>query len=444
MTANIARNVINKNTRKGVQVENGGTFTYGDDKTLTFKPTVATADGNYTLPFTGVSSALYYGVDYAAVDSPSNAWTWVNVIPANNVYYDDDLLNSSSTFTDGNYGYESAVENAENNTTAITKGTFKTFTFTGTGIDVYCTTESTSGSVFAQLRKVNKDGSLSVVSGVSDISMNDTYQSGTLYNVPTISFRGLDYGTYQLKIYTDKTVDYQLDGVRVYNPANENDKIVKDAYANDNEQNATFLKVRDLLIEANSFNSGETSIIGAVYTDDIPDNATIADYEKIGPKNEVYLDYGDAIAFKVDGYQDGKTVMVGLSAPAEGSNAGKVTMSNGSDKAETPVNSAVDMYYKVTPTAKGYVVIENTGSSLISVTNVKLSGTANANGAGTLSVDEGLLTYMASFNTLNVVQPEPEPTPDPEPPLNNNTVSSIIHAIWSSVRDSIGRLFGRL
>lgn len=136
--------------------------------------------------------------------------------------------------------------------------------------------------------------------------------------------------------------------------------------------------------------------------------------------------------------------MVGLSAPAEGSNAGEVTMSNGSDKAETPVNSAVDMYYKVTPTAKGYVVIENTGSSLISVTNVKLSGTANANGAGTLSVDEGLLTYMASFNTLNVVQPEPEPTPDPEPPLNNNTVSSIIHAIWSSVRDSIGRLFGRL
>ena len=118
-------------------------------------------------------------------------------------------------------------------------------------------------------------------------------------------------------------------------------------------------------------------------------------------------------------------------------------MSNGSEKAPTNVNSAVDMYYNVTPNADGYVVIENTGSSLISVTNVKLSGAAAVD-ATALSVDDGLLTYMASFDTLEVTEPAPvEPEPTPETPANN-TVSAIIHAIWAQVKDSIGRLFGRL
>lgn len=434
MTANIA-NVAGVQGNKRVSTNTYGEFTYGSDD-LTYTLGKRVESGN--LVFDGIDSALYYGHAYGD-NTAQNAWTKVNVIPANNVYFDDDLLTEQSTFTDGDYGYDAAVESSNNQTETVQKGTIKTFTFSGTGIDVYCTTTSTSGSVFAQLRQVNDDNTTSVVPGVSDISMNDTYESGTLYNVPTISFRNLEYGTYQLKIYTDKTVDYQLDGVRVYNPANTDKVDVSTAYEQD-EQNATFTKVRDILIKAESFSSGQ-NIIGAVYTDRIHENATISDYETIGPKNEVYLDNSNAIAFKVEGYQDGMKVMVGLSAPEDANS--QVTMSNGTGTKKQNVQSYIDMYYEVTPNADGCVVIENTGNSLISVTNVKVSGTAD-DAAATLSVDDGLLTYMASFNSLEVTEPDAEPDPTPDTTPNQTTITATINAIWNRVMNGIAKLFGRL
>ena len=87
------------------------------------------------------------------------------------------------------------------------------------------------------------------------------------------------------------------------------------------------------------------------------------------------------------------------------------------------------------------VFIKNTSDALIAVTNIKVSGTAAD--AESLCVDADLLSYVADFDTLAVVQPEPEPTPDPEPAVSNNTVSAIIHAIWAQVKTSIDRLFGR-
>lgn len=434
MTANIA-NVTGVQGNKRVSTSTYGEFTYGSND-LTYTLGKRVENGN--LVFDGIDSALYYGHAYGDDNAP-NAWTKVNVIPANNVYFDDDLLNVTSDFNDDDYGYDAAVESSNNQTETVQMGTIKTFTFSGTGIDVYCTTTSTSGSVFAQLRQVNDDNTTSVVSGVSDISMNDTYESGTLYNVPTISFRDLEYGTYQLKIYTDKTVDYQLDGVRVYNPANADKVDVSTAYEQD-EQNATFTKVRDILIKAENFSSGQ-NITGAVYTDRIHKNATISDYETIGPKNEVYLANGNAIAFKVEGYQDGMKVMVGLSAPEDANS--QVTMSNGTGTKKQNVQSYIDMYYAVTPNTDGCVVIENTGDSLISVTNVKVSGTADG-AAATLSVDDGLLTYMASFNSLEVTEPDAEPDPTPDTTPNQTTITATINAIWNRVMNGIAKLFGRL
>lgn len=434
MTANIA-NVTGVQGNKRVSTSTYGEFTYGSND-LTYTLGKRVENGN--LVFDGIDSALYYGHAYGD-DTAPNAWTKVNVIPANNVYFDDDLLDVKSDFNDDDYGYDAAVESSNNQVETVQKGTIKTFTFSGTGIDVYCTTASNSGSVFAQLRQVNDDNTTSVVPGVSDISMNDTYESGTLYNVPTISFRDLEYGTYQLKIYTDKTVDYQLDGVRVYNPANTDKVDVSTAYEQD-EQNATFTKVRDILIKAESFSSGQ-NITGAVYTDRIHENATISDYETIGPKNEVYLANGNAIAFRVNGYQDGMKVMVGLSAPEDANS--QVTMSNGTGTKEQNVQSYIDMYYEVTPNTDGYVVIENTGDSLISVTNVKVSGTAD-DAAATLSVDDGLLTYMASFNSLEVTEPDAEPDPTPDTTPNQTTITATINAIWNRVMNGIAKLFGRL
>ena len=440
MTANIATDVQQTNSALAGTY---GTFAVGTDtsKKLTYSLGTSVSTGN--LVFDGVDSVLFYG-DYNDDGNDTAArWNKVNVIPANNVYYDDDLLNCSSDFKDNNYGYEANVP-ATTDTTSVSSGV-TTFTFKGSRIDVYCTTESTSGAVIGQLKAA--DGTV-----VATKLMRNEYESGALYNVPTLSFETPDASaTYTLTITTNDQSNYKLDGVRVYHPADETNETVQNAYANDDEQNAVFTQVRQLLISAKDFTSGMSSVAGAVYTDKLHDGATITDYEKIGPKNEVYLDNGDAIAFKVDSYQSGMKVMVGLSAPEQTTDAGdsvtakqgQVTVSDGSAAKPQNISSNVDMYYAVTPTADGYVVIKNTGSALISVTNVKLSGTAE--GAGTFSVDDGLLAYMASFDSLEVTEPTPdEPDPIPDTPVQNDSISAIIHAIWSSVKTSIDRLFGRL
>lgn len=435
MTAKIATSVQQYSTK----TNRYGAFSTGSD--LTYNLGNRVSDGN--LVFDGVDSVLFYG-DYNDDGNDTAArWNKVNVIPANNVYYDDNLLNSSSDFKDNNYGYDAKVPGSTGTESVGTGET--TFTFTGSRIDVYCTTESNSGAVIGQLK--DSEGTV-----LATKLMRNEYKSGALYNVPTLSFETPDASaTYTLTITTNDQSNYKLDGVRVYHPADETNETVQNAYANDREQNAVFTQVRQLLISAEDFTSGMSSVAGAVYTDKLHNGATITDYEKNGPKNEVYLDNGDAIAFKVDGYQSGMKVMVGLSAPEQTTDAGdsvtakqgQVTVSDGSAAKTQNISSNVDMYYAVTPTADGYVVITNIGSALISVTNVKLSGTAE--GAGTFSVDDGLLAYMASFDSLEVTEPTPdEPDPIPDTPVQNDSISAIIHAIWAQVKTSIGRLFGRL
>lgn len=436
MTANIASNVLNTNRF----TSNYGTFT-NSDNTLTYKLNGTVASGN--LVFDGIDSALYYGHAYGD-NTAQNAWTKVNVIPANNVYFDDDLLTEQSTFTDSDYGYDAAVESVNYGVDNLDASVTKTLTFTGTGIDVYCTTESNSGSVYAKLRAVDADGNVinSLVTDkagntVMDGSMNNTYDSvPSLINVPTLSFTGLNYGTYQLTIRTGNNTNYKLDGVRIYNPANDDAKNV--AAESGVDVNAQFVNVRDTLLSA----TPKALTEGAVYVDHDHETEDISVYEKIGPKNEVYLAQNQMVGFQLTGVPAGAKVLVGLSAPEnQGSATAKVTYGN--EVTELSVNSAIDMYYPVTVGDNGYVIIENTSNVLLSVTNVQISGGDSASNAILMSSPE-LMSYMAEFDSLEVVQPEPEPTPDPEPTVNNNTVSAIIHAIWTQVMDGIGKLFGRL
>lgn len=439
MTANIATAV---QQTSGKLAGTYGTFT-ANSGDLTYKLGKSVKDGN--LVFDGVDSVLFYG-NYNADNDELSRWNKVNVIPANNVYFDDDLLKEQSTFTDGDYGYDKKVPTTTetvdnlNSDTQVNKTT--SFTFKGTRIDVYCTTEASSGAIVAKLY----DAEHKLING---ILMDNKYQSGTLYNVPTISFGDLEYGEYTLVIGANNGSNYKLDGVRVYHPADETNETVQSAYAADDESSAVFTQVRKLLLDTTSDTlMADGNVLGVVYTDatrgdgQTHDTNVVGTYKDLGPKNEVYLAKNNGIAFQIPNY-NGQKVMVGLSAPDSENHTGIVSVPAG-DNATTNINvvSAVDMYYEVTPTTQGYVFIKNTGDALISVTNVKVSGT----GASSASFEVGpqLMSYVASFDTLNVVQPEPEPTPDPEPTVNNNTVSAIIRAIWAQVMDGIGKLFGRL
>lgn len=448
MTANIASHVQQSNSNlQG----NYGRFNVSEDagKNLTYKLNTRVADGN--LVFDGVDSVLFYG-DYNADTDELSRWNKVNVIPANNVYYDDDLLNSSSDFKDSDQGYDSAVTGITNEGQEFGNQESKTFTFTGTGIDVYCTTEENSGWVRAALTHTNGNAVTDADgTSVTGIIVKNQFESGKLYNVPTISFDNLTYGTYKLTITTMTNSHYKIDGVRVYNPANVNDQstktIVDEAYAADGETKAVFKEVRDILIDNESFTDGYngTEVNGVVFIDQINGDLNqstsdvIGTYKPYGPKNEVYLAKGQGIAFKLDGFNaTTQKLMIGLSAPQTGS--GSVDVTNDSEYRNQIIAAATDMYYRVTPNSDGYVYIRNAGESLISVTNIKITG--ENSGAVVFSMDEPLLTYVAAFDTLAVTQPTPDPDPTPESP-NNKTISAIIHAIWSSVRESIDRLFGK-
>ncbi len=435
MTAKIATNVKQRSTA----TDTYGSFSTTGDLTYQLKNRVST--GN--LVFDGVDSVLFYG-DYNDDGKDTAArWNKVNVIPANNVYFDDDLLNSSSDFTDSDQGYDSAVNSVKYGVDNLSANTTKTLTFTGTGIDVYCTTEANSGSVYAKLRAVDAEGNVinSLVTDaagnkVMDGSMNNTYVSNpSLINVPTLSFTGLTYDTYQLTIRTGNNENYKLDGVRIYNPANA------DAVAVGKESGidvkAQFVNVREQLLSATP--TGLTE--GAVYVDEKHETNEISVYEKDGPKNEVYLAQNQKVGFKLTGVPEGATVLVGLSAPENrGSAAAKVTC--GEATTTLAVNSAIDMYYPVEVSRDGYVVIENTSNVLLSVTNVQISSGDGTSSAMVMSSPE-LMSYMADFDALTVVDTTPAPeVPTLETP--NNTISAIIHAIWAQVRDSIGKLFGRL
>ena len=82
-----------------------------------------------------------------------------------------------------------------------------------------------------------------------------------------------------------------------------------------------------------------------------------------GPKNELYLAPSETLVFKVDSVS-GKNVQVGLK---------NLTGSGNCTVNGKMVNSSTDMFYKVTPTSDGYVTIQNTGSGILAVTELKVA-----------------------------------------------------------------------
>lgn len=435
---------------KGAQT--GLDLTYGDVAQVdTTKYTYTPNNMNWD----GFDTFYAFGTDS---DSALNKWAKVNVIPANNVYYEDSFVTNEST---GVVGIEYAgdfqvVGVAGNNTesantpvhggwiegslgddaeysdgtaTEMAKGATATFTFTGTGLDIYSRTNIKTGAVRAILR--NADDAIEKYMIVDNLA-----ESGDYYQIPTLSFQDLTYGTYTVELKVNAITNvvegerstYYLDGIRVYNPLGTSsedpvaDETVKDAYKD--ELNAVFTEVRDILIDAGSFTEDSNLANGVVFLDDYTvdgDNGTtetdVAIYEDYGPKNEVYLAPGQAIAFKV---QSGKNYYVGIKAP-EG--ATTVQYTNGANVTDYPVEHSTDLYYTIVPNADGLIMIKNTDTNntghILSITKLRTTDASAAtaeSGIETASLDE-ILTYASTFSQLSRVDAEVAPM---EPPVEEN------------------------
>lgn len=402
---------------------------------LTYTPTTMNWDGY---------DNLYVFGKQIAEDGAENQWSRVTVMPANSVYYEDTFVTDSNTgkvgieytgdwkqvvegtsggntqtVDDGHpYGWEESYDDitfsdgcaycvtASDDDDEVAQASF---TFTGTGVDVYSRTNMTTGTVYAVLEPQFESENAKV----QRLIVDHLAVSGDYYQIPTVSFQNLEYGEYKVTVMVTTAAEgratYYLDGVRVYNPIQglEEDQLVQDAYGADHELNAVFQEVRDILVDRTNLPEGDELPNNSVVFIDQVDGQTgvttseVGTYVEYGPKNEVYLEPGQSIAFQV-ATGSNSHYYLGLKGPA---GATQAEATNGTGKMEIEICGSCDMYYEVTPSADGIVMVKNTGKNLLSITKLRTTSDSEDENAGIVgaSVSE-LLAYADTFDSLEVVE----------------------------------------
>lgn len=212
---------------------------------------------------------------------------------------------------------------------------------------------------------------------------------------------------------TAQIADVYLDAFRVYKPLADETKYVK------NEQGLAYAPVYDYV--KNSANSIGSEILpnSMVYVEYDGDTgiAHIADYQKRGPQNEVYLTNGNYIGFVLEGYTGNETVMISAKAVAGEPVLGYLDAT--AEGAEIPSGmnmKMTEMYYDVTACVRRYdtkymLVLGNIAGaetrSILSVSGIKL-----AEGITTATSTQ-IAADIASLVTL-AYQPVEEPVFTPE------------------------------
>lgn len=214
---------------------------------------------------------------------------------------------------------------------------------------------------------------------------------------------------------TAQTADVYLDAFRVYQPLTDETKYVE------NEQDLAYAPVYDYV--KNSANSIGSEILpnSMVYVeyDGDTDIAHIANYQERGPQNEVYLTNGNYIGFALEGYTEGKTVMISAKAVAGDPVLGYLDTNAIGDKIISSDMKMTEMYYDVTAYVRQYdstkymLVLGNIADaaaetrSILSVSGIKLAKDITPATSTQIAAD------IASLVTL-AYQPVEEPVFTPE------------------------------
>ena len=188
------------------------------------------------------------------------------------------------------------------------------FTFTGTGFDIISRTGENQGAL--RVIVTDTDGNYVTTTSVINKGTTDRYQ------VPVVSVENLTHGTYVVHIFVnspyknpelpvlDREAEFWFDAVRIYNTIDtsagtEDAEVAYKAYCNSSEADATFIEIRNKLIDPNSFDP-QNDMLGVFYMDYDGDSGktTLQNYTEVGPNNEVYLPLGTAIEFKLVVYGD--------------------------------------------------------------------------------------------------------------------------------------------
>lgn len=399
---------------------------------LGYNETVASIDTNglnvqkvsgdgYVVKYTPAKDSLDKGVVSFTFKNSKGVTGTVKIVPATSVYYEDSFVNFEGNWTpvgsdasagvtqsveDDVYGYDPAYGNFTTYSmgsamkTTVSKdygnnnnaeGIYPTasFTFKGTGFDVYSYTDNDAGEI-----KVTYTGRNS---GVKKTLLINDYSADEYYQIPTISAKNLTYDTYDVTVQAvysslfdkqkDGSYSFWLDAVRIYEPAKGNAD-AEAQYKLDGEANAKYITLRENLLSSSAASSAITGTTisgeGAIFIDksgEVESDSDLdhiaSDYKNAGPKNEIYLKNGQGIAFTIANYDASKMDDVQIGAKLANGTSGTLNI-NG--KTNVALATATDMYYSIKAEIgeDGNVTLINNSGSTISLTTLKITSSVAA------------------------------------------------------------------
>lgn len=345
--------------------------------------------------------------------------------------------------TENGYGYDDAYKNDSTNsnaTTAVTTtvGSSATFQFKGTGLELYLRTENTNSTsdptsdaansvdghsyMLVQVYEGNDPTNTSSLKRMSFVDVNNLFaqpnRAGYGYNTPCWTVDGMADGEYTVVVRFVKGETLAIDGFRVTNKAYES------SYAQDNEAQMTTSEIRNMVLkQADVYNLADdwykvgNEVIDAVFDSedasriingavlikqnyDANGGTTVtvtSELVNIGPKNEIYLNPGEAVVMELPTTY--KTVQVGMRSLT----GDTVTYKINSD-AEKEMNSTVDMYYKVN-LVEGKLVIRNVSGGILALTKLKVTGAGTTtNDVSVETTPEAIRYAMALMRGIDVPQ----------------------------------------
>lgn len=343
------------------------------------------------------------------------------------VYGYDSGYTDDTTFSDGDSHFVKGSGIKLPDGTYDGAYTQATFTFKGTGFDLI----SRTGKDQATIRVyVFTDPQMTSDSLIKSVSINLKGEQ-ELHQIPAVSVRDLPHGTYYVAIGVNSALNYTnplyavlnrgnefyLDAIRIYDPIcvdqavlSSTEKQALEAYRTHKEAYANIKEFRDSLITAAE---AGTATIGSLFVDTKSSNdyqtengviinnhlaVSIGTYAQVGPKNEVYLSPGEAIAFKLSLDSTQWPVSIDIGAKTVLENSGNAVLAAGFvgtssidagtlntlTRLETDLHSATAMYYpldlsKLPNNSNVYLVIYNAYNGtdktkhILSLTDLKVA-----------------------------------------------------------------------
>lgn len=341
--------------------------------------------------------------------------------------------------------YEQNQQGADGSVMYTTKpGESAQLTFKGTGMELYLRTQNANNTTkpsdeAAQDVTDHSYMLVQVYAGdtadanslkrMSFVDVNNLFvesKNGYGYNTPCWTVDGMTYGTCTVVVRYVKGTTYGLaiDGFRVTNTLNPSDATTNGFYADVYEANMQTSEIRNMVLaQANVYALADnwykvgSEVIDAVF--DKEDAARISgavlikknynestggtevtvdkDLVNIGPKNEIYLNQGEAVVMQLTGSYD--SVQVGMRSLTGDAVTYKINTE------EKTMNSTVDMYYKVVP-VEGKLVIQNVSGGILALTRLKVTSksaaTGNDSGVIPETTPEAIRYAMALMRGIDV------------------------------------------